>query len=327
MAAGTVTLLKRRVGAGKYGGARHRRRREDGRASGWPGAYITAGRSRQSNRFRLPQKTRRYRAGSSTAKGSAGWKTALHLPPAAGARGQTGPDHAFPPLRLGGPNSPPKAPWSVMAANVDRMVTLPAHLLPLAMEEFPQPVVPGVRLCGRGGREPRLRMQTGSSSISDITEEEEEEGGSSLEEDQALRSFLKTLDSLRGSVQERNKIPPPHQLVGDVRHAGRQAERQAVGPCEVKDSATLAVTFLSKLSVKIERIECVLDYELNVAGDEDRGLNQRASSLPLSLVLVLVFNYRAGGHREKIAERTRRAFGMIRFLTTSGTAGGDTGRA
>uniref|UniRef100_A0A3P8Z0U2 Uncharacterized protein n=1 Tax=Esox lucius TaxID=8010 RepID=A0A3P8Z0U2_ESOLU len=90
-----------------------------------------------------------------------------------------------------------------MAANLDRMDTLPAHLLPLAMEEFPQPVVPGVRLCGRGRREARPRMQTGPSSFSDITEEEEEEGGSSLEEDQALRSFLKTLDSLRGSTQAR----------------------------------------------------------------------------------------------------------------------------
>uniref|UniRef100_A0A673Y9Y6 Uncharacterized protein n=1 Tax=Salmo trutta TaxID=8032 RepID=A0A673Y9Y6_SALTR len=80
-----------------------------------------------------------------------------------------------------------------------RMDTLPDHLLPLTMEVFPQPVVPGVRLCSRGHRELRFRMQTRPSSFSDITEEEE--GGSSLEEDHALRSFLKTLESLRWSTQ------------------------------------------------------------------------------------------------------------------------------
>ncbi|KAM9422807.1 uncharacterized protein C11orf96 homolog [Salvelinus alpinus] len=80
-----------------------------------------------------------------------------------------------------------------------RMDTLPDLLLPLAMEVFPQPVVPGVRLCSRGHREPRFRMRTRPSSFSDITEEEE--GGLSLEEDHALRSFLKTLESLRWSTQ------------------------------------------------------------------------------------------------------------------------------
>uniref|UniRef100_A0A8C8LN35 Uncharacterized protein n=1 Tax=Oncorhynchus tshawytscha TaxID=74940 RepID=A0A8C8LN35_ONCTS len=78
-----------------------------------------------------------------------------------------------------------------------RMDTLPDHLLPLATEVFPQPAVPGVQLCHR---EPRFRMQT-RSPFSDITEEEER--GSSLEEDHALRSFLKTLESLRWSTQGR----------------------------------------------------------------------------------------------------------------------------
>ncbi|CAB1338916.1 unnamed protein product [Coregonus sp. 'balchen'] len=91
-------------------------------------------------------------------------------------------------LHTGSFSTWPRSPLSAMATRMD---TLPVHLLPLAMEEFPQPVVPGVRLCSRGHREPRLRMQTHPSSFSDITEEE----------DQALRSFLKTLESLRWSTQ------------------------------------------------------------------------------------------------------------------------------
>ena len=79
------------------------------------------------------------------------------------------------------------------------MDTLPDHLLPLAMEVFHQPAVPGVRLCSRGHQEPRFRMKTRPPPFSDITEEEER--GSSLEEDHALRSFLKTLESLRWSTQ------------------------------------------------------------------------------------------------------------------------------
>uniref|UniRef100_A0A668VVD4 Uncharacterized protein n=1 Tax=Oreochromis aureus TaxID=47969 RepID=A0A668VVD4_OREAU len=63
------------------------------------------------------------------------------------------------------------------------MDTLPAHLLPLVMEEFPQSLATAC-VCRAGQREPRLRcVQCGII-------EEEEEDCSTLEEDQALRSFL-----------------------------------------------------------------------------------------------------------------------------------------
>uniref|UniRef100_A0A3B4EXG1 Uncharacterized protein n=1 Tax=Pundamilia nyererei TaxID=303518 RepID=A0A3B4EXG1_9CICH len=70
------------------------------------------------------------------------------------------------------------------------MDTLPAHLLPLVMEEFPQSLATAC-VCRAGQREPRLRcVQCGII-------EEEEEDCSTLEEDQALRSFLQTVESLR----------------------------------------------------------------------------------------------------------------------------------
>uniref|UniRef100_A0A671Y4X4 Uncharacterized protein n=1 Tax=Sparus aurata TaxID=8175 RepID=A0A671Y4X4_SPAAU len=69
-----------------------------------------------------------------------------------------------------------------MATSMD---TLPAHLLPLVMEEFPQSLATAC-VCRAGQREPRLRcVQCGII-------EEEEEDCSTLEEDQAQRSFLQT---------------------------------------------------------------------------------------------------------------------------------------
>lgn len=83
-----------------------------------------------------------------------------------------------------------------MATSVD---TLPAHLLPLVMEEFPQSLATAC-VCRAGQREPRLRcVQCGVI-------EEEEEDCSTLEEDQALRSFLRTVESLRRSTRW---APPP----------------------------------------------------------------------------------------------------------------------
>lgn len=74
------------------------------------------------------------------------------------------------------------------------METLPAHLLPLVMEEFPQSLATAC-VCRAGQREPRLRcVQCGII-------EEEEEDCSALEEDQALRSFLQTVESLRRSTR------------------------------------------------------------------------------------------------------------------------------
>uniref|UniRef100_A0A3P8PH84 Uncharacterized protein n=1 Tax=Astatotilapia calliptera TaxID=8154 RepID=A0A3P8PH84_ASTCA len=71
-----------------------------------------------------------------------------------------------------------------MATSMD---TLPAHLLPLVMEEFPQSLATAC-VCRAGQREPRLRcVQCGII-------EEEEEDCSTLEEDQALRSFLQTVE-------------------------------------------------------------------------------------------------------------------------------------
>uniref|UniRef100_A0A3B3D1P4 Uncharacterized protein n=1 Tax=Oryzias melastigma TaxID=30732 RepID=A0A3B3D1P4_ORYME len=73
------------------------------------------------------------------------------------------------------------------------MDTLPAHLLPLVMEEFPQSLATAC-VCRAGQREPRLRcVQCGII-------EEEEEDASTLEEDQAQRSFLQTLESLRRTL-------------------------------------------------------------------------------------------------------------------------------
>uniref|UniRef100_A0A4W6EJG6 Uncharacterized protein n=1 Tax=Lates calcarifer TaxID=8187 RepID=A0A4W6EJG6_LATCA len=74
--------------------------------------------------------------------------------------------------------------------NIKHMDTLPAHLLPLVMEEFPQSLATAC-VCRAGQREPRLRcVQCGII-------EEEEEDCSTLEEDQAQRSFLQTVESLR----------------------------------------------------------------------------------------------------------------------------------
>lgn len=79
-----------------------------------------------------------------------------------------------------------------MATSVD---PLPAHLLPLVMEEFPQPLATAC-ICRAGQREPRLRcLQCG------VIEEEEEDYSSTLEEDQARRSFLQTVESLRRSTR------------------------------------------------------------------------------------------------------------------------------
>ncbi|KAG7483313.1 hypothetical protein JOB18_045181 [Solea senegalensis] len=81
----------------------------------------------------------------------------------------------------------------IMATSMD---TLPAHLLPLVLEEFPQSLATAC-VCRAGQREPRLRcVQCGI-----IEEEEEEEECSTLEEDQALRSFLQTVESLRRSTR------------------------------------------------------------------------------------------------------------------------------
>uniref|UniRef100_A0A8C6Q6V2 Uncharacterized protein n=1 Tax=Nothobranchius furzeri TaxID=105023 RepID=A0A8C6Q6V2_NOTFU len=74
------------------------------------------------------------------------------------------------------------------------METLSAHLLPLVMEEFPQSLATAC-VCRAGQHEPRLRcVQCGII-------EEEEENCSTLEEDQALRSFLQTVESLRRTKQ------------------------------------------------------------------------------------------------------------------------------
>uniref|UniRef100_A0A3Q3GX13 Uncharacterized protein n=1 Tax=Labrus bergylta TaxID=56723 RepID=A0A3Q3GX13_9LABR len=74
------------------------------------------------------------------------------------------------------------------------MDTLPAHLLPLVMEEFPQSLATAC-VCRAGQREPRLRcVQCGII-------EEEEEDCSTLEEDQAQRSFLQTVESLRRIIK------------------------------------------------------------------------------------------------------------------------------
>lgn len=78
-----------------------------------------------------------------------------------------------------------------MATSMD---TLPAHLLPLVMEEFPQPLATAC-VCRADRREPRLRyVRCGII-------EEEEEDSSALEEDQAQRSFLQTVESLRRSTR------------------------------------------------------------------------------------------------------------------------------
>ncbi|KAK5607049.1 hypothetical protein CRENBAI_008842 [Crenichthys baileyi] len=83
-------------------------------------------------------------------------------------------------------------PLFSMATSMD---TVPAHLLPLAMEEFPHSLATAC-VCRAGQQEPRLRcVQCG------IIEEEEEEDYSTLEEDQANRSFLQTLESLRRSTR------------------------------------------------------------------------------------------------------------------------------
>lgn len=82
-------------------------------------------------------------------------------------------------------------PPFTMATSMD---TLPAHLLPLVMEEFPQSLATAC-VCRAGQREPRLRcVQCGII-------EEEEEDCSTLEEDQAQRSFLQTVESLRRSTR------------------------------------------------------------------------------------------------------------------------------
>lgn len=82
-------------------------------------------------------------------------------------------------------------PRFTMATSMD---TLPARLLPLVMEEFPQSLATAC-VCRAGRREPRLRcVQCGII-------EEEEEDCSSLEEDQAQRSFLQTVESLRRSTR------------------------------------------------------------------------------------------------------------------------------
>uniref|UniRef100_A0A3B3UNP7 Uncharacterized protein n=1 Tax=Poecilia latipinna TaxID=48699 RepID=A0A3B3UNP7_9TELE len=82
---------------------------------------------------------------------------------------------------------PTFGPLFSMATSMD---TVPAHLLPLAMEEFPQSLATAC-VCRAGRREPRLRcVECGII-------EEEEEDCSTLEEDQAQRSFLQTLESLR----------------------------------------------------------------------------------------------------------------------------------
>lgn len=86
-----------------------------------------------------------------------------------------------------------------MATSMD---TLPAHLLPLVMEEFPQSLATAC-VCRAGQREPRLRcVQCGII-------EEEEEDCSTLEEDQAQRSFLQTVESLRRST----RWAPPEEVL------------------------------------------------------------------------------------------------------------------
>lgn len=74
------------------------------------------------------------------------------------------------------------------------MDTLPAHLLPLVMEEFPHSLATTC-VCRAGQREPRLRCVQCGIIV------EEEEGGSTLEEDQAQRSFLQTVENLRRSTR------------------------------------------------------------------------------------------------------------------------------
>uniref|UniRef100_A0A3B5Q0C4 Uncharacterized protein n=1 Tax=Xiphophorus maculatus TaxID=8083 RepID=A0A3B5Q0C4_XIPMA len=86
---------------------------------------------------------------------------------------------------------------------IPSMDTVPAHLLPLAMEEFPQSLATAC-VCRAGQREPRLRcVECGII-------EEEDEDCSTLEEDQAQRSFLQTLESLR---RNGNYIPNPKQTL------------------------------------------------------------------------------------------------------------------
>uniref|UniRef100_A0A672G2D1 Uncharacterized protein n=1 Tax=Salarias fasciatus TaxID=181472 RepID=A0A672G2D1_SALFA len=95
-----------------------------------------------------------------------------------------------------------------MATSMD---TLPAHLLPLVMEEFPQSLATAC-VCRAGQREPRLRcVQCGII-------EEEEEDCSTLEEDQALRSFLQTVESLRRTqtVQHTTSVRSNCRLVPEI---------------------------------------------------------------------------------------------------------------
>uniref|UniRef100_A0A8C2YVU6 Uncharacterized protein n=1 Tax=Cyclopterus lumpus TaxID=8103 RepID=A0A8C2YVU6_CYCLU len=83
-----------------------------------------------------------------------------------------------------------------MATSMDM---LPAHLLPLVMEEFPQSLATTC-VCRAGRREPRLLLLRRRVQCGIIEEEEEEEDCSTLEEDQALRSFLQTVESLRRTI-------------------------------------------------------------------------------------------------------------------------------
>lgn len=95
-------------------------------------------------------------------------------------------------------------PPLTMATSMD---TLPAHLLPLVMEEFPQSLATAC-VCRAGQREPRLRcVQCGVI-------EEEEEDCSTLEEDQAQRSFLRTVESLRRST----RWTPPEEVAARPWH-------------------------------------------------------------------------------------------------------------
>ena len=79
------------------------------------------------------------------------------------------------------------------------MDRLPSRLLPLVTEEFPHSLTVVPLVCsGRRQRVPRQSSTHACWSFSCIREEEdEEEGCSSLEEHQAQRSFLLTLELLR----------------------------------------------------------------------------------------------------------------------------------
>ncbi|CAL8352601.1 unnamed protein product [Merluccius merluccius] len=82
------------------------------------------------------------------------------------------------------------------------MDTLPTRLLPLVMEEFPRPLS---RACVHRGR---LHCARGG-----IIEEEPETCCSSVEEeDQARRTFLHTLETLRSTSQKNfsTASPSPH---------------------------------------------------------------------------------------------------------------------